>query len=288
VWAERALLWFHRQMFEFDRPDRVADHYQAVPGALKVRAFTTLSVIDALTEMVRATESRIGTWEIPWHSPTVEVTAGLDPEHPVDIAFEHGRTIIRIEPALLHNPDGTAAMLAHALAHYVMSCNVAPELLNEDGEYERMTDLFVFLVGLGRLYLPRAWAGQPLDEPALTRRSSLPVPVMGYLHARCGRQHDQELEAILEGIHGGARDAAVRTVLFLTGPRQEPLEVLVCRTDHVLVVPQDASGAVHCRCGWRYGYRRTRIAPADTPELTVLGSPVAPRTRRMGGRALQS
>lgn len=259
VRVERDLVRLNRWMHGFDRPDPTGTPLQGVPGALKIRALTTLSVLDGLNEMVAAIEPRIGAWEIPWHEPRVEKTNDLEFEHPAWISVEDGQTVVRIAPGLLGDRDSIAPVLAHALAHFVIEHNAASTTLVEETTQERLADLFVIAVGYGRLFLHRAWGPQAMEQPAFARPRALGADVMAYVHARCGYQHDVPAAAILEGLDEDARDVAIEAMTFFTSTLNERLEVLVCPNDHVLVGRLDDAGArIQCRCGWRYEYWRTR------------------------------
>jgi len=282
--VERGLLRLNRWMFGFDRPEPDGLPARAVPGAIKLRALTTLSILDALGEMVAASRPRVGAWEIPWESPAVEQTPDLDPEEPAWISHEHGRTLVRIHPALLTQPDGLGAVLAHALAHFVLEHNADSMMIPDADEQERMTDLLVFVLGYGRLYLHRSWSADALQGFS-AHRPTLAVSAMAYAHVRCGGQHDLPLESILEGLHADALDVAVQCLAFLTGPDSERLEVLVCPNWHVLLGDQESSGAlIQCRCSWRYEYWRTRSDRlAALPQQAGVGALGAP----VHGNALQ-
>jgi len=256
--VERGLLRLNRWMFGFDRPEPDGLPGRAVPGAIKVRALTTLSIIDALGEMVAASRPRVGAWEIPWEAPAVEQTPDLDPEEPAWISYENGHTVVRIHPALLTHPDGLGAVLAHALAHYVLEHNADSMMIPDADEQERMTDLLVFVLGYGRLYLHRSWSADSLVGFS-AHRPALAVSAMAYAQVRSGSQHDLPVADILEGIHPDALETAVRCLAFLTGHDDERLEVLVCPNWHVLRGPEESSGAlIQCRCSWRHEYWRTR------------------------------
>jgi hypothetical protein len=257
--VERGLLRLNRWMFGYDRPEPDGRPGRPVPGAIKLRTLTTLSILDALGEMVAASRPRIGGWEIPWQSPAVEQTVDLDPEHPVWISFEDGRTVVRIHPAVLTHPEGIGAALAHGLAHFVLEHNAASMTVPDADEQERMIDLLVFALGYGRLYLHRTWSAETAGAHFFTRQPELAVSAMAYAHARCGYQHDLPVEAILEGLHPDAHEITVKCLTFLTGNADERFEVLVCPHWHVLRGDQSASGAlIQCRCGWRHEYWRTR------------------------------
>src|SRR5262249_972900 len=139
----------------------------------------------------------------------------------------------------------------------------------DDLESEKITDLFVFRVGLGSIRLQGLLDVTHQGQRQITSKLGyLDLPTMAYAHVRCAAQHGVPVSDIDRCLVGEVKSSVARAIEFLA-PKGDLAEVLLCSNRHVLLVPRNRDGAlVRCaKCGWKkqvWLYRRNEAASLMT------------------------
>lgn len=254
LWIEKELLKLNQEMFSEDRPQRDSNFFQHFPKVLLTKEkLSTSDIAEAITELVKQTEKRIGKLEVPFRKPRVIFTLNLPENEPGHIEFGEYETIIRIHPDFLENPFALASILCHELAHFILDQNG----LRKENKFdnEKLTDLFIFKCGQGLIYLQGILDVTSENEITTENRLGyLSLEEVAYAHVRCSSQHGLSIPDILpKYLTTKIFTEVKRGVEFLTlkNSSLQLAEIILCPNNHVLRISIKRSQKIRCpKCKW--------------------------------------
>lgn len=256
LWIEKQLLKLNDEICGENRPQNNSEFFQVFPKVLLTRdKISTRDVEEAIFDLVKQTEKRIGKLKVPFRKPVVEFTSNLPKNEPGHIEFGWDKTIIRIHPDFIENPFGLASVLCHELAHFILDQNGLRK--SNEQENEKFTDFFVFRNGQGLIYLQGI-----LDLTANHKQTTesklgyLSLEEMAYAHVRCAAQHGLLSENISPDYYSGrVFEEVKKAITFLTfknDASKKLAEMIICPNNHLLRISSEKkSQKIRCpKCKW--------------------------------------